>query len=272
MPLVGSFIYPHGAITLNKEVPNIPPTAHKLHDAMREASKQIQELKPDIIFLTTPHGISLNEAYVVYGNAKAAGTAEWEGQWQEYFCEVDIHEKSASLCEYLVSQESHRNIKTELVTVYAPQLTAPLRWGEVIPIYFVQQQYKSSKAEGPKYIIFSMPRKRLEKAAEMVPDLYQIGEDLYEYFQGLQERVVVLISGDLAHTHPHNLEHHPHPFGVHSDAQIFDDLIEHWCRTLDKETLHTEAAKYVNTAIPCGFTGFVALSGLLSVGQKKMGS
>ena len=73
MPLVGSFIYPHGAITLSKEAPNIPEAAHRLHDAMKEASKQIQDLKPDIIFLTTPHGISLNEAYVVYGNAKASG-------------------------------------------------------------------------------------------------------------------------------------------------------------------------------------------------------
>lgn len=47
--------------------------AHKVHDACMEASKKIKELKPDIILLTTPHGVSLNEAYVLYGDAKAAG-------------------------------------------------------------------------------------------------------------------------------------------------------------------------------------------------------
>ena len=73
MPLVGSFIMPHGALTLTKEDPSIPPPAHRLHDACMEVGKQINDLKPDIIFLTTPHGVSLNNDYVIYGNSKAAG-------------------------------------------------------------------------------------------------------------------------------------------------------------------------------------------------------
>ncbi len=73
MPLVGSFIMPHGAITLTKDSPLVPLSAHKLHDGCMEAAKKIEELKPDIIFLITPHGVSLNEAYVFYGNTKASG-------------------------------------------------------------------------------------------------------------------------------------------------------------------------------------------------------
>ena len=73
MPLVGAFIMPHGAITLSKTNPGTPPAAHPLHDACMEAAKQINDLHPDYIFLTTPHGVSLNDDYVIYGNAKASG-------------------------------------------------------------------------------------------------------------------------------------------------------------------------------------------------------
>lgn len=73
MPLVGSFIMPHGALTLSKTDPYVPSSAHCLHDACMEAARQINELRPDYIFLSTPHGISLTDDYVIYGNSKATG-------------------------------------------------------------------------------------------------------------------------------------------------------------------------------------------------------
>lgn len=48
-----------------------------------------------------------------------------------------------------------------------------------------------------------MPRKRMDRAVEMIPELFEIGKQLEDYFSKLAERVVIVVSGDLAHTHPH---------------------------------------------------------------------
>jgi len=134
----------------------------------------------------------------------------------------------------------------------------------VIPIWFIQQQ-RDKAAEQPEYIFFSMPRKRLNntKEVEMIPELFQIGKNLKDFFAEMQERVVVVISADLAHTHAHSVKDHPTPFGLNENAEVMDSTLEKWARTLDVDLLHEEAAKYVSTYV-CGFTGFVTLSGIIS--------
>ena len=48
---------------------------------------------------------------------------------------------------------------------------------------------------------------------------YCTGSDLYSYLEPLQERVVVIISADLAHTHLAS-----GPYGYSSDAAPFDQV------------------------------------------------
>lgn len=262
MPLVGSFIMPHGALALSKTDPSVPPSAYKLHDACMTAAKQINDLHPDYIFLTTPHGVSLSEDYVIYGNSKASGTAEWAGQWGEYKVDVNIaSDVSQNLCDHLTS--THKNdARFQMVTSYAPSENIVLRWGEVIPIWFIQQQ-SDKTADAPEFIFFSMPRKRLTKEVDMIPELFQIGKSLKDFFAEMKERVVVVISADLAHTHNHSVQGQPTPFGLNDNAEVMDSTLEKWAKTLDTSLLHVEAAKYVDTYV-CGFTGFVTLSGIIT--------
>jgi len=267
MPLVGSFIMPHGALTLSKTEPSVPTSAYKLHDACMTAAKQINDLHPDYIFLTTPHGVSLSEDYVIYANAKASGSAEWADQWGEYKVNVNIaQDTSADVCEYLNTcfKDTKQDVRFQMLTAYAPSEKIMLRWGEAIPIWFIQQQ-RDKNAKEPEYIFFSMPRKRLnnQREVEMIPELFQIGKNLRDFFAEMQERVVVVISADLAHTHNHSVPGHPTPFGLNEHAEVMDSTLEKWARTLDVSLLHVEAAKYVSTYV-CGFTGFCTLSGIIS--------
>lgn len=258
MPLVGSFIFPHGALALSKV--NVPQKAHQVHDGCMAAAEQIYNLKPDIIFLTTPHGVSLDEAYVLYGNAKAAGTAEWAGEWKEYGCEVDIaQDVSRDLYKHLSSSKYEQDVKFEMVTSFAESETIALRWGEAIPIWFIQQ-----KTKAPEFVFFAMPRKRMDRAKEMIPELIQIGKNVADFFASRKERVVYVVSGDLAHTHKNEYQPELQPFGViDEDAKKMDGALESWVTTLDEKHLHNEASKYLNTAV-CGFTGFVQLSGSIA--------
>ena len=108
MPLVGSFIMPHGALALTKTDPAVPPSAHKLHDACMDAAKQINDLHPDYIFLTTPHGVSLSSDYVIYGNAKASGMKA-----PSSYCHYPYHHQQ----HYLHNHNHHHNIPSYITTI-----------------------------------------------------------------------------------------------------------------------------------------------------------
>lgn len=78
--MVGSFVFPHGAITLDPDtrnfdgVPAATPTSKeeciKLHNAMTENAESLVNLKPDLIILSTPHGLKLANDFLFVGNSK----------------------------------------------------------------------------------------------------------------------------------------------------------------------------------------------------------
>lgn len=80
MPIVGCFIFPHGAITLDPEtrdfdgIPAVKPTSKeeciKLHEAMKANAKSLVDMRPDLIILSTPHGLKLENSFLFLGNSK----------------------------------------------------------------------------------------------------------------------------------------------------------------------------------------------------------
>ena len=73
------------------------------------------------------------------------------------------------------------------------------------------------QSQHARVVILSQPSRRYDNDVGMIPELLQLGtffahflyhiiymcagEELYTILQALSERVVVVISGDLAHTH-----------------------------------------------------------------------
>jgi len=47
-------------------------------------AKSTAALQADLYIIHTPHGISLSDAYAVYGNTHASGNALWLDQWGEF--------------------------------------------------------------------------------------------------------------------------------------------------------------------------------------------
>lgn len=43
----------------------------------------VAEMEPDLIMLHTPHGMLLSMSLCLYGNDRAAGTAEWKGHFKD---------------------------------------------------------------------------------------------------------------------------------------------------------------------------------------------
>ncbi|NHJ84903.1 MAG: hypothetical protein FK734_05545 [Asgard group archaeon] len=250
MTIVGAFILPHGSMILDPKKKGLPKEAIDLHHAMKKMASEINSLKPDLIFMTTPHSIALSNDFGLYLNVGGSGSAEWNNEYSEFQVKVEFDLEIANeLLEFLVEKETAING----IATFTASIDAPLKWGEAVPLWFLRNL--NSK---PKYILMSQPMRRYDNAKDLIPETLTLGNDLRIFFEGLKKRVVILISADLGHTHQES-----GPYGYTDIAQSFDELIEKWALTLDSKILLKEAVPLLDKALICGFIGFVMLQGIL---------
>jgi hypothetical protein len=195
-------------------------------------------------------------------------------------------------------------------------LSTPLRWGEAVPLHIAlhdivrQQQQQTTAAASsasapplrfldaaassscPSVVILSQPRLGLtaaERAAfrPRLPQLlFNLGRDLREYLTSAshlqQHRIVVIISGDLAHCHPWGDNtpaiYTPDPSAFATfpregrpEAELFDAAVRRWITgggkaeqwRLDRAIIADEAGGVEERALSCGYTGLLMLQGLM---------
>ena len=99
----------------------------------------------------------------------------------------------------------------------------------------------------------------------MVPELLKVGQLVGKYLEtNVRERVLVVISSDLAHTHSAS-----GPYGFSNASEPFDEAIGRWISDPKKHanSLLRTAKDLENRALSCGFTGLVMLHGMLFEGE-----
>jgi aromatic ring-opening dioxygenase LigB subunit len=135
-----------------------------------------------------------------------------------------------------------------------------LRWGEVVPLWFMRKWLNSSHT-----LIMSMPQRRyVGSGAPMVDELLEVGRLTREYLDSVFERVLVVVSSDLAHTHLAS-----GPYGFSPAAEPFDEAVGRWGSTLNRSELTEAAASFAPDALSCGFTGLVFLDGVLGRDRER---
>lgn len=255
MVIVGAFILPHGSMILDPKKKGLPKEAKDLHKAMIDATKAIEKLKPDLIFMTSPHGIALSNDFGICLNKGAIASCEWENEYQNYTVKIDIDQEiSNKLLDYLLEKET----AVTGIAAYTPGVEVNLRWGDAVPLWFLRKI--SSK---PKYVLLSQPLRRHDQTEELIPETLCLGNDLRLFFEKLEKNVVIIISADMGHTHDKD-----GPYGFSEDAAPFDALMEEWAGSLDSKLLVKKAVPKLNKALCCGYIGFVMLQGMLE--KKKL--
>lgn len=228
-----------------------------------QVGKEIEDLKPDTIVLSTPHGVAAPEDFIFYFNAQGLGFVGPDNcgypSCSGYNLSVTMDVKGIrTLVRALKDEKKNVSSLSAFGEPGNGALPFPLRWGEVVPLYFT----KNALNEG-KVIILSQPSRRYTDSVQMIPELTRLGAGLFDILQSRTDRVVMIISADLAHTHLKS-----GPYGFSTTAVPFDNACGKWVTTQDSETLSVEAASYVDKALSCGFTGLVMLDGLLKASPK----
>lgn len=266
--LVASVVLPHGDFALAPQLLPIGSKAREAADKVAIAARTAgawlnSTIKPDLVILSTPHGIELSCDFAFYLGSSASGYADI-GQ--------DLHNHTSyreNLNRILLAPSSTKNLLDHLhgqavsgILSYADSEDTALRWGEVVPLLLVLGNNTSSGnlLYKRRHIILSHPLRRYSDSPSMVPELLELGKSIRDWADTRPERIALLISSDLSHTHRAD-----GPYGYSNASAPFDDAVGKWAKdpVTNEASLLVEAASLQNEAKACGFTGLVMLHGAI---------
>jgi len=261
--IIGAAVIPHGDFALDPSLVNYEGGSVELHRTSLEVGKWITDLQPDIVFLTTPHGIADSKNFLLYANTVGSGSAPL-GQDLQNDCHINPKPPYNVPYQGELARQVVLDIIDSLSVEGAPKLNLSsitslrsvdpiaLGWGEIIAIKFFENY-------GGKLVILSIPSRRTPQIISMIPELRRLGSFFYDYLDNIPQRVMVVVSSDLAHTHLAC-----GPYGYSPTAEPFDRACGRWAATLNSDYLIVEAANIVTEALSCGYSGMVFLDGMLS--------
>jgi aromatic ring-opening dioxygenase LigB subunit len=258
--VVGGLVIPHGDFAFD---PSLLPqgsksrqAAQQVAAAARQAGNWISTLEPDVIFLSSPHGQELNRDFAVYLNSWASGYADIGSDLHNgtsYRIQYPQRRLAPELAGDLLSTLDGCNVTG--ILNFGDSEDSPLRWAEVIPLLMIPATNRSL------LLVWSHPLRRYNSSVSMIPELLSIGGHIYNWMEPRPERIAVVISADLSHTHlPDG------PYGYSEASAKFDRAVGKWAMDPRRfeESLLKEADFYQPKALSCGFTGLVLLHGILA--------
>jgi aromatic ring-opening dioxygenase LigB subunit len=189
--------------------------------------------------------------------------------------------------DLLTFLHQEKNHPVSGVYSYDDETPIPLNWGEIVPLLLLPtinphdsaittpSVSSSSSLSKILSLIWTFPYRRYNHSVEMVPELLQVGADIMDWAQQRPERIAILVSGDLSHTHQSS-----GPYGYSAASGFYDDAIGRWaggngtsegsrhgswdpCQPEATAALLNRAKELQPDAKSCGFTGYVMWHGMM---------
>ena len=151
----------------------------KTIDSYHQVAREIAELAPDTIIITTPHSIMYSDYFHISPGSGAKGDFRKFGARDMAFS-VDYDE---DFVEELEGLSERRLIEAGTLGEKDTQLDH----GTMVPLYFINQYIKDYKVV------------RIGLSGLAVTEHYRLGRCIKDTSDKLDRRIVILASGDLSH-------------------------------------------------------------------------
>lgn len=270
--LVGGAVLPHGDFAFDPNIlegvgsPETMAQAKALHEGSVEAANFIAGLNPDVILLTSPHGLQASWDWGFYANSHLKGRAVvgrdteesyGKGGFAKYNVDLDAL-GSPDLASELVDGLADAGHNATLLKGWGDAIAEELHWGEVLPLELVR---RAGKGKLPPVIVAGLPSSRYNYSSSIAAGVQQMGEQLGHLLAKDQSRrVAMVVSTDLAHRHWANIS-----FGFSPDSDPFEQQMGEWGASLSEQALVGPATlSIVDHIYSCGYLGMVLLHGALS--------
>jgi len=273
-------ILPHGDFAIDPELLPAASDAREAADAVADAAHSAANLwlnhhiDPDLVLLTTPHGIALSNDFGIYLGSTGSGTVQLgKDLHNESSSDVDIRNRTVrldtillepKLSQQLVGVLRSRSQTGNVSGIFIPDDSEdmPLHWAEVIPLKMILGEQRQTNRRQRRHMVLSMPLRRFTQkpASSMIQELLELGRAIGSWLESRPERVAVVVSADLSHTHRAD-----GPYGYSDASEPFDRAVGLWasdpCRNGRK--LLRYASELQDDALSCGWTGMVILHGMI---------
>ena len=237
MKILGSFMVPHPPLIVDEVGKERIDSIRETYNSYMEIARQIGELKPDTIIVSSPHAPYYSDYF--YLPAEEVGTGSFERFGAP---EVSFNQKyDVELIEKI------ENLSKEKGFPCGRKSTVALDHGTMVPLYFINKFYKDYNL-----VVVGLSDISLEANFEM-------GKIINEAVNKLDRKVVYVASGDLSHKLQVN-----GPYGFIEEGPIYDKrIIDVMSNARFKELLEFDL-DFLDKAAECGHRSFIMMSGFLN--------
>ena len=238
MPISAAFMVPHPPLIVPAVGQGEEAQIQETADAYREVARQIKELQPDTIIISSPHSVMYADYFHISPGAKASGSFQRFNAPQVRFEEDYDTELRDRICE-LAEEE-------DFPAGTLGQRDASLDHGTMVPLYFIRQEYQKGK------II------RIGLSGLDLMKHYHLGQLIAKACEEMKRKVVFIASGDLSH----KLQTYG-PYGYSPEGPEYDSRIMDVCGRAAFDELFSFREDFCDKAAECGHRSFVIMAGTL---------
>ncbi len=237
MSIIASFIVPHPPLIVPEVGKGEELKIQDTIDAYIKISKEIAQIKPDTIIISSPHAQLYADYFHISPGIEGVGNLSQFGAY-DVKARVDYDK---SLIRLITKEADILGIPVGIEGDLSPSLDH----GTMVPLYFINQFYNEYKLI------------RISPSGLTPVEHYKLGK-LIQSVIPKDQKVVWVASGDLSH----KLKKHG-PYGLAKEGPIFDKELTEALAVGDFLKLLTFDPHLVRKAAECGLGSFTMMAGVL---------
>ncbi len=237
MKILGAFMVPHPPLIVEEIGKDEIEQIKKTRDSYIEIARQIGELKPDTIIISSPHAPLYSDYFYLPSGEEGIGSFSIFGA-----PEVSFSQKyDTELIEEIEKISKEKSFPCGRIS------NESLDHGTMVPLYFINKYLSDYN-----FVVVGLSDISLEANFEM-------GKIILEAVNKLDRKVVYVASGDLSH----KLKEYG-PYGFIPEGPIYDDRIMDVMSNARFNELLDFDLDFLDKAAECGHRSFIMMSGFLN--------
>ncbi len=236
MAIEAGFMVPHPPLIIPDVGRGNERGIQKTIDAYDEVSREIADIAPELIIVTSPHTTMYGDYFHISPGMSAKGSfANFRAPQVCIDVEYDVQFRDA-LCANIAKSDVRAGTDGEREPA--------LDHGTMIPLYFVNKYYRDYK------II------RIGLSGMPLMENYRLGQLIAQTVDETERRAVFIASGDLSHKLLAS-----GPYGFSEDGPKYDERIMKDMGNGDFKNLLSYDDRFLRSAAECGHGSFTIMAG-----------
>lgn len=236
MELKHAYIIPHPPLIIPQVGRGQEKEIQKTVDSIDTISREIADIKPDIIIITSPHCIVYSDYFYISPGKYSEGSFGSFGA-------PDVKIKTEYDEEFIKSL-SDESKQSGIYAGTMGQRDKTLDHATMIPLYFINKYFTDYKTV------------RIGISGQSLAEHYKLGKCIKQAAEKSDKNIVLIASGDMSHKLTHD-----GPYGFAREGVDFDREVNEAIEQADFMRFLTFDEEFLSKAAECGLRSFVIMAG-----------